>query len=455
MQVCTAIHYAHRVGILHRDLKPENVMVGDFGEVYVVDWGIALSLRDDGTGRLPLAAEAKGLTGTPAYMAPEMFTGRGDLLSERTDVYQLGGLLHEIVSGEPPQRGTDPVRIVLDAVAQRRAWPDDMPTELRAIGDRALAADPARRYPDVEAFRRALQTFLERRAAHAVARSAADRFELLLADLADGPPADDAVRLRRRKLYNECAFGFRLALDAWAEHPDAIAGLRQAGIAMVEDALGDGRVAAAEGLLVDLDDPPSALQKRVADARAAEDAARAYAEEQRRAQDLGIGRVARIALGMAMSMAFVAMPIWRWVMEIPRQPYPHSLVGHIVMFGVFIVGMFVGRRVLLHNRVNRRIITILLMVLIVLPLSEYASHTAGLPPTRANTMGQLIAALAVGAMAIFVTPRFAVAALGFLTAYVVGSAHPEWLDSLIVVSNVILALSIAWIWGRRGSPARE
>src|SRR6185312_16743575 len=69
MQVLNAVRFAHHRGVLHRDLKPSNVMIGDFGEVYLLDWGIAVSLRDDGSGRFLLATDATELAGTPCYMA--------------------------------------------------------------------------------------------------------------------------------------------------------------------------------------------------------------------------------------------------------------------------------------------------------------------------------------------------------------------------------------------------
>src|SRR5678815_4585974 len=105
-RVLNAVRFAHSRGILHRDLKPANVMIGEFGEVYLVDWGIAVSLRDDGSGRLPLAANATEPAGTPVYMAPEML-GRDGLppLSERTDIYLAGAVLFEIVAGRPPHEG--------------------------------------------------------------------------------------------------------------------------------------------------------------------------------------------------------------------------------------------------------------------------------------------------------------------------------------------------------------
>jgi serine/threonine-protein kinase len=104
MQVCNAISFAHSRGMIHRDLKPSNVMIGSFGEVLVLDWGLAVCLRDDGDGRLPLARDCKTLVGTPCYMAPELMRGPAGL-SERTDLYLLGGMLHEIVEGQPPNQG--------------------------------------------------------------------------------------------------------------------------------------------------------------------------------------------------------------------------------------------------------------------------------------------------------------------------------------------------------------
>ncbi|HLU49460.1 MAG TPA: serine/threonine-protein kinase, partial [Planctomycetota bacterium] len=105
-QVCQGVHYAHARGFIHRDLKPENVMIGEFGEVYVGDWGLALALRPDPNGRFPHVDEASEIAGTPAYMAPEMLGGSGRRLSERTDVYLLGGILYEILTGEPPHNGS-------------------------------------------------------------------------------------------------------------------------------------------------------------------------------------------------------------------------------------------------------------------------------------------------------------------------------------------------------------
>ena len=96
VQVCNAVHFAHSRGVIHRDLKPENVMVGSFGEVYLVDWGVATK-----------PGPVTQIAGTPAYMAPEMLGGDGAEISPRTDVYLLGAVLYEILAGRAPHTGLD------------------------------------------------------------------------------------------------------------------------------------------------------------------------------------------------------------------------------------------------------------------------------------------------------------------------------------------------------------
>jgi serine/threonine-protein kinase len=125
--VCQAVAYAHARGVIHRDLKPANVMVGDFGEVLVVDWGMGKVLRqggvaDESRARGPRADDAGvktrrssgegtpsvvgSMMGTPTYMSPEQARGEIDDLDERTDVFALGGILCEILTGSPPYAGS-------------------------------------------------------------------------------------------------------------------------------------------------------------------------------------------------------------------------------------------------------------------------------------------------------------------------------------------------------------
>src|SRR5262249_51574410 len=126
-QVCQTVSYAHSKGVLHRDLKPSNIMVGAFGEVQVMDWGLAKVMNTPTAAPEPApAADARASTvypslsgsspeltlpgcvlGTPAYMSPEQARGQGSHLDERADVFSLGAILCTILTGRPPYEADD------------------------------------------------------------------------------------------------------------------------------------------------------------------------------------------------------------------------------------------------------------------------------------------------------------------------------------------------------------
>jgi serine/threonine-protein kinase len=154
VKVCDAVSFAHSRGVIHRDLKPANVMVGEFGEVYLTDWGLAkltgAGVRISGTA----PSARRSVVGTPGYMAPEQARGDAHEHDERTDVYGLGALLYEIVVGKPPYppsaKFPDP-----DAIRGEYVPPEEALGETRVSGrllrivKRALAPERADRYPSV------------------------------------------------------------------------------------------------------------------------------------------------------------------------------------------------------------------------------------------------------------------------------------------------------------------
>jgi WD40 repeat protein/tRNA A-37 threonylcarbamoyl transferase component Bud32 len=173
--VCQAVAYAHSRGVIHRDLKGQNVVVGDFGEVIVLDWGFAkvLGRADESAEAAPvvLAQEADvyqtvqgQVVGTPAYMAPEQAAGRLDLIDRRTDVYGLGALLFEILTGRPVFAGSE-VPEVLRQVREeepprpRQVWAG-VPRALEAVCLKALAKKPAARYASAAELAREVQHWL-------------------------------------------------------------------------------------------------------------------------------------------------------------------------------------------------------------------------------------------------------------------------------------------------------
>jgi serine/threonine-protein kinase len=135
-RICDAVAFAHTSGVIHRDLTPANIMVGAFGEVLVLDWGLA-RIRFDRTGASPATTQPGTVIGTAGFMAPELAAGRSDASDERTDVYALGSILE--VLAQPP--GAGPVARPLAAVIAkaRAAAPSD-----RYLAVALLAADTER-----------------------------------------------------------------------------------------------------------------------------------------------------------------------------------------------------------------------------------------------------------------------------------------------------------------------
>ncbi len=179
-QVCQAVAYAHSRGVIHRDLKPANVMVGTFGEVQVMDWGLSRVLSGSGRKSAP---EGNLLLGTPAYMPPEQARGRVDDLDERSDVFGLGAILCELLTGKPPYTGTGAeVRRKAAqgdlAEAEARLEAAGVDAELLSIARKFLSPAPADRFADAGELARDFTAYLgsvEERARAAVVAEAEAR----------------------------------------------------------------------------------------------------------------------------------------------------------------------------------------------------------------------------------------------------------------------------------------
>jgi formylglycine-generating enzyme required for sulfatase activity/tRNA A-37 threonylcarbamoyl transferase component Bud32 len=190
LKVCEAMAYAHSKDVIHRDLKPANVMVGRFGEVYVMDWGVARAgggnaENTDGSAvgvsslraTSPLTSDpglvtlADEIVGTPAYMAPELATADRVTSSPRTDVYSLGAMLYHLLArGSPFAQGdaAPSTDSVLERVLEGPPKPlleidPHLPRELIAICDKAMAREPERRYAGMLELADDLRAYLEGR----------------------------------------------------------------------------------------------------------------------------------------------------------------------------------------------------------------------------------------------------------------------------------------------------
>jgi hypothetical protein len=160
------VAYAHERGVVHRDLKPANIIVGDHGDVVVLDWGLArvrgVPADDHPGGALSGGAssetQAGDVIGTPAYMPPEQARGENDLLDERTDVWALGALLYHVLGGRPPYEGKG-LEAVLGAARAGSPAPlaAQVPSALRAICEQAMSRSRDARHPNAGALARAVE----------------------------------------------------------------------------------------------------------------------------------------------------------------------------------------------------------------------------------------------------------------------------------------------------------
>jgi serine/threonine-protein kinase len=175
VDVCNAIAFAHSRGVLHRDLKPHNVMIGAYGEALIIDWGLAKATgRTDpagGGGDAPLvppsgsgASPTVGAIGSPAYMSPEQARGEVAALGPATDVYGLGAVLYQLLTGRAPIVGQDQAevreRVLRGEIEPPRSLNPNIPRLLEAVCLKALALDPRDRYPTARALREDVEHWL-------------------------------------------------------------------------------------------------------------------------------------------------------------------------------------------------------------------------------------------------------------------------------------------------------
>jgi WD40 repeat protein/serine/threonine protein kinase len=231
-KVCDAMAYAHHNGVVNRDLKPENIMLGEFGEVLVLDWGLAVPALEADKKRFASPSASFG-AGTPAYMSPELWTGPPESIGTWSDIYLLGAILFEAITGKAPHTFPEPdskegrsgLWAVIDKVVRKNQIRDTSESgELMDIAVKAMSTDIKQRHRTVLEFQEAIKNFQN----HEESRRLAERATETLAGMnATGkkPGYQD---------YQTAAALFDEAHVAWPENRKARNGLRETRLAYAE-----------------------------------------------------------------------------------------------------------------------------------------------------------------------------------------------------------------------------
>jgi eukaryotic-like serine/threonine-protein kinase len=178
VQVCRAMHYAHSQGVVHRDLKPENILLGEYGEVYVADWGIAKRLKEkekssevrdftdaEGEGSLDMHTRIGVTLGTPGYMSPEQIKGDWEHFDHRGDLFSLGVILYELLTGQKPFQGKNVIATLYATLDDEPISPRELnpscPILLQELCLSLLHKDQEKRPKDAALIAASIESYLE------------------------------------------------------------------------------------------------------------------------------------------------------------------------------------------------------------------------------------------------------------------------------------------------------
>ncbi len=448
LQVCNALRFAHSHGIIHRDIKPENVMIGTFGEVYLLDWGIAVSIDDNPSSTvLPHRSQAKGLAGTPAYMAPEMTDNDASAQDVRTDVFLLGATLHHIVTGEPPNDGAvffDVLRAAFDA--EPKEYPSEVPEGLVAIMRKAMAKEPAERYASVTEFRDAVESFLIHRSSLELSETARDILEEIRRLRSENE--SDAVVIH--DLFTECRFATRQALKEWPQNPLAADVRAEATREQIEFALHGRDLTTARVAYGELGQADPELAARIARLEAELEDERADHERLRRFEknlDISRGRVPRSVFVILLGVLFAATAFFAHYTQHDPTAGPYSPIPGTIRIVVIAVGaLILFRKRIFRNLANRQVAYILMiLVATIVPLRLLMAHFET-PPVAIHAIECCVYFLTSAATAVLVDLRILWVAPLYLLIGTAAIWSPETRSLLLGVGHLAAFGWVAYLW---------
>ena len=426
LTVCDAVRFAHSRGVIHRDLKPENIMVGAYGEIYVVDWGIAVRLADGSK-----SARVLPWVGTPAYMAPEMIAS-SPRVSRATDVYALGGMLFELLAGYPPHKRRTREAVEKSILGSPPALPKSVDQELGAIVHRAMQRDPADRFASVEQLQRALRD-------HSRHRSSSEAVQLSIQRLADFRVAVQRADLEgARGAYANVVRKLEEALSEWSENDRARSLLEEVRVEMARFELAQERPHAALLLLQARREsaPPDLIEAcDEAIKRQERDLARG------RANDPAKGFRPRTIAIAAVAVVGIGIPLWHFAAGYVPTARGLALTD-IMTLGAVLVSFF--WRGVLDIRLHRGLVMLVGSVALArLVLVEFRAPLS-LTPDTILCLSFLLWSMLTAGFAVLLSARILGAVVGYLIGFVLSVGHPERAHAATVFGHAVFLATMLW-----------
>ncbi len=441
-QVTQAIRFAHSRGILHRDLKPDNVMIGSFGEVYLVDWGIALGLQSSDSTRLPLAQDSKEMAGTPCYMAPEML-GESPL-DERTDVYLLGAILFEILAGRPPHRLSSLSNLMEDIRASEPNFPERACPLLSDICRRAMSRDPDKRFQDADAFAQALVEVREHRESADMAKVASEQLEQLETLLSEDEPSRNEVY----GLFGALRLGFREALRTWPGNSLAQEALDRAILALIAYELEERNPRAAQTLFKDLRIPKSEVQDQITAAMKTQASDQAELEMFRHDSDLAVGQRSRFVVMVILGVLWTLSPIVRstQIHDGGLMGYNQLILGTLAFFVLNMGLWFWARESLRKTQFNRRLGRSLFLAFPAQGVLLLGLKFMDVPVEQSAPLMLFLWTIVAANVTLLIDKRFWPTTTSYVIAFLFASRFLEQRYFALAAGNFILLCNVAYIW---------
>ncbi len=457
IEVCDAIRYAHHRRIIHRDIKPENVMIGRYGEVYLLDWGIAVSLNRSENPMLRHISDALGVAGTPSYMAPEMTDDNAENIDERTDVYLLGAVLHEILTGSTRHEGESLMKVFFAALQSEPVeYPAEVPRELGIIANKATSQKKEDRFQDVDQFRQALLDYLEHRASVELSDSA-DRVWERLQTLLGETDRSETEDLELHDLFGECRFGYRQALALWPGNSVASDGFQLCLTELTKYYISIGNDVGAAAAVAQLPTPNPDLQHQVArlsEQRALEKREVVRLKKFSAANDLSTGSGTRSIVAVILGL------FWGWSnisaqMAINSGAIENPILDHLMAaprtVGTATVLMVVFRKSLFSNSANRRLMFVLIAALFAVTCGRITAYLldADLVATQAGEI--FLWAFSASIVGIISDLRITLASSLLYISGFLGALYPAYQLYPQAAASFSFFIILAFLW-RKPAP---